>query len=658
MATGSFIKRVPDFAFTAPNEFKAGLIQAYFDGDGNFQCDKTRCQIRVCSRSEQLITDISLLLSYFDIFGSIKENMVKGSPIYNLAMSARYGPLYQSYIGSLLHTDKLNSIVEYANRSDIHSLSDDIDKINGLGEVIAKCGKVLQLEGHSRNYGRWAKKDSIGRRTLSKYISIFESDKNATKITEELAILKQAANSNVIWDEITSIDIYTPDQTDYVYDFTVPGNQTFMVDNGVIVHNTLNTKHYAGVAGKGSASMGVPRIKELLSYSKNIKTPQMTIYFDEKYSKNKSETNIISSYLKHLTIGELIDRAEIFHTINGLDDKSKMLRNDNCSNPFYINNVKDKLDTMPFVIRLKLNLEKMMDKETTLLDIKTKFITYWYKNFSNLKNVRKGLKDILMYVEKMAILSNNDNIIHIRFKMSEFDYKSLTSLLGIILNTITLKGIDMIDNIVQLTERRIQFNEEGDTIVNKENIVITSGINIEGLLQIKYIDHTRTKINDIATVYRLYGIEAARKIIIDELLSTFNAGGSDSLNHAHVAVLVDMMTYSGEVISIDRFGLNKVDNDPLSRASFEKTMEHFVNAALFSETDKLKSISSRIALGRVIPGGTGAFDIILDTEKLRNSEYIENETGGRTTFTFLDKELLFEDIIKNGFNDHNLFIPI
>ena len=215
----------------------------------------------------------------------------------------------------------------------------------------------------------------------------------------------------------------------------------------------------------------------------------------------------------------------------------------------------------------------------------------------------------------------------------------------------------MIENITQLTERRIQFNEEGDSVVNKEHIVVTSGINIEGLLQIKYIDHTRVKINDIATVYRLYGIEAARKIIIDELLSTFNAGGSDSLNHAHVAVLVDMMTYSGEVISIDRFGLNKVDNDPLSRASFEKTMEHFVNAALFSETDKLKSISSRIALGRVIPGGTGAFDIILDTEKLRNSEYIENETGGRTDFISLEKEPLFEDIIKFGFNDNTFFIP-
>ena len=41
---------------------------------------------------------------------------------------------------------------------------------------------------------------------------------------------------------------------------------------------TLNTKHSAGVAGKSSANMGVPRIKEIMNYSRSIKSPQMTIY--------------------------------------------------------------------------------------------------------------------------------------------------------------------------------------------------------------------------------------------------------------------------------------------------------------------------------------------------------------------------------------------
>ena len=420
---------------------------------------------------------------------------------------------------------------------------------------------------------------------------------------------------------------------------------------------TLNTKHHAGVAGKGSANLGVLRIKELLSFSKSMKTPQMTIYFDKKYNTSKTDTNIIASYLKHLTIGELIDNAEIYYMSDKNDNLAKMLKNDNTSNPFYITNEKEKITSLPFIIRLTMNLEKMMDKETTLLDIKTKFITYWYKNFSNLKNVRKGLKDILSQIDKLAILSNNDNIIHIRLKMFDFNYKLLTNLLSILLNTITLKGIDYISNITQSHERHIEFNDMGDVIqTKKEHIVITDGINMSGILYIKGIDNTRCKINDINTVYTMYGIEAARKIIIDELLFTFNAGGGD-LNHAHVAVLVDMMTYSGEVISIDRHGLNKVENDPLSRASFEKTMEHFINAGLFSETDTLKSISSRIAVGRVIPSGTGAFDIFLDTLKIKNSEYIENETGGRTNFISLEKESMFEDIINHGFNDHHFFIP-
>ena len=238
---GSFVKHVPDFAFLAPNEFKAGLIQAYFDGDGNFQCDEGHHQIRVCSRSKQLTKDMALMLNYFDIFGSIKENFTRGSNIYNLAISAKYSKQYQESIGSKVHSDKLQALVDYIDRDNAHDLSDEIDKINGLGTIIAKCGKTLKLPGQSRNYGRWAKKDSIGRRTLEKYIQIFESHENVGQIKDELRILNQAANSGVVWDEIKKIEVWTPEQTEYVYDFTVPGNQTFMTDYGIIIHNTLNS---------------------------------------------------------------------------------------------------------------------------------------------------------------------------------------------------------------------------------------------------------------------------------------------------------------------------------------------------------------------------------------------------------------------------------
>jgi DNA-directed RNA polymerase II subunit RPB1 len=172
----------------------------------------------------------------------------------------------------------------------------------------------------------------------------------------------------------------------------------------------------------------------------------------------------------------------------------------------------------------------------------------------------------------------------------------------------------------------------------------------------KGVDLSRTKSNDVATTLRLYGIEATRQILLHELTETYKAGGSN-INQNHLSLLIDQMCHLGEITSMDRHGLSKIDIDPIARASFEKTMDHFVNAALFNEKDSMRSVSSRIAIGRVIPGGTGSFDLLLDTTKLENSEYTENETGGRITFKILEEDPLLQDIVKHDFIKHGFFIP-
>jgi DNA-directed RNA polymerase beta' subunit len=243
---GSYVKRVPDFAFTAPLEFKAGLFQGYFDGDGNFNCDKNHHEIRCCSRSEQLIKDLALILNYFEIFGVLNKSFKMDKPIYHLNISPKYSKLYKEKIGSVLHKDKLDDLIEYIERENVKFVSEQIDKINGLEDIVAYCGKTLELPGQSRIYGHYKRNNtkSIGRRTLEKYYETFKNHENAYLIRSELMILEQAINSNVIWDEIIKIEYYTPNQNNYVYDFTVPGNQTFMTDYGVIVHNTLNSVTY------------------------------------------------------------------------------------------------------------------------------------------------------------------------------------------------------------------------------------------------------------------------------------------------------------------------------------------------------------------------------------------------------------------------------
>ena len=114
------------------------------------------------------------------------------------------------------------------------------------------------------------------------------------------------------------------------------------------------------------------------------------------------------------------------------------------------------------------------------------------------------------------------------------------------------------------------------------------------------------------------------------------------------------MTYSGIVISIDRFGINKLDTDPLSKASFEKTVDQLISAAVFNETDTMNSVSSRIMSGMIIKGGTGICNVLLDHEKIENAEY--KETMYKNQNINIEKNNIINDIVKN--EEEDSFFPM
>jgi len=522
--------------------------------------------------------------------------------------------------------------------------------------IIEKIEKIIEnlnnkLIIYTNKDSKLFKEDELGFKYIFK-ISLYEY-LAPVKCIYEYNLDK--ANFDKLIDEI---------ENSYIKSIIEPGEMVGVIAAQSVGEPTsqmnLDSKHSAGKIGGGIGALsGVPRIQELLNYSKNIKTPQMTIYFEDEIREDRVKINRISSFFKHLTINELIDSAEIFYQVEGSNNHNTVLDNDNVMNPFYINNQKTDLKNMPFVFRLKMNLEKMMDKETTLLDIKTKFISYWYNTTLNTKSMKKAEKDIFGRINRMAVLGSNDSnkehIIHIRFSMSSYNYNVLTDFMKLVLNAITLKGINAIENSDIILERNVTYNEDGKENITKENVVITSGINIPDLMGFKGIDNSRTKSNDVGMTYKLYGVEAARNMIMHELETTFNSAGD--INYNHMSLLVDFMTHTGDVTSIDRHGLGKLDIDPMSKASFEKTMEHFINAAIFNEKDNLNSVSSKIMVGQVIPGGTGCFGLTLDTQKLIDSEYTTDETGGRSEFINIVPEPILGDIMKHGISENNFFIP-
>ena len=105
--------------------------------------------------------------------------------------------------------------------------------------------------------------------------------------------------------------------------------------------------------------------------------------------------------------------------------------------------------------------------------------------------MKKNEKEIFTRINRMAILgssdSNKEQIIHIRFSMSSFDYTILTEFLKIVLDTIPLKGINNIDGTRIDTERNVLFDKDGNENIIKENVVTTAGINIEDFKNFKGI---------------------------------------------------------------------------------------------------------------------------------------------------------------------------
>jgi DNA-directed RNA polymerase II subunit RPB1 len=428
---------------------------------------------------------------------------------------------------------------------------------------------------------------------------------------------------------------------------------------------TLNTFHSAGIGGKGTTTLGVPRMKELLSFSKNMKTPIMSIFLNNTIRNNKDIADKIASYVKYTTMADVRKRVDVYYDPNPFK-KEGFMEKDNVFNVFYKHNVtknscQQDITGLPWLMRIELDKEKLMEKEISLLDIKAKFCSNWERRYIELKGVKKEEKQLLEKVTNCAILSNNNNdrvpVIHIRFDMNDFNFDTVTGFLEVFVENFKLKGIDNIDKINSVNpERILDFNNENQEVKEDQQYVIyTAGINLKDLRYINGIDLTKTICNDVVETYHMYGIEAARAVLLYEVNSVFEGGGNNT-NYQHLSVLVDTMTNNGMLTSIDRHGLNKLDTDPLSRASFEQTTEQLITAAVFGEIDNMTSVSSRIMGGLAIKGGTCMCEIVLDSETLEKSEYVEElDQEYNKTYTELDSNIIMDDIVNN--ETSGIFIP-
>ncbi|OIO80453.1 hypothetical protein AUJ84_03255 [Candidatus Pacearchaeota archaeon CG1_02_32_132] len=208
---------------------------------------------------------------------------------------------------------------------------------------------------------------------------------------------------------------------------------------------------------------------------------------------------------------------------------------------------------------------------------------------NSLKSVHVGAQKIVdRLVEKGYSAKAND--LKIIVNVSEVDFKGMYKLKEKLKKTIIsgLKGISQV-----IVAKR-----------DKDYVILTSGTNLKGVLEIKGVDISRVSTNDIHETADVLGIEAARQTIINEINKVLDGQGLD-INERHLDLIADAMTSSGVVKGVTRMGIISSKSSIFARAAFETPDKQFINATIQGNRDVLASVIENIMLNQPVPIGTG-----------------------------------------------------
>ncbi|KAJ1611319.1 putative DNA-directed RNA polymerase I [Cryptosporidium canis] len=164
-----------------------------------------------------------------------------------------------------------------------------------------------------------------------------------------------------------------------------------------------------------------------------------------------------------------------------------------------------------------------------------------------------------------------------------------------------------IHSVSSLKNARITRNQKESTDKSLSQFEITvEGTNVGHVFKIspRFINHDKIRFNDIQTVYKYYGVEAARHCIINELRNVFSVYGIN-VDYRHLTLISDSITASGQLRVFNRMGTISHNISPFLQMSFETSMKFLTEACLRNAEDNLKSPASSISVGRMANVGTG-----------------------------------------------------
>lgn len=146
---------------------------------------------------------------------------------------------------------------------------------------------------------------------------------------------------------------------------------------------------------------------------------------------------------------------------------------------------------------------------------------------------------------------------------------------------------------------------------NGKRTLTTEGVNFKAMWeQDDFVDVNAITSNDIVSVLKIYGVEAARNTIVNEINNVFSTYAI-SVSTRHLDLIADMMTREGTYRAFNRQGIDS-STSAFKKMSYETTCQFLTRAVLDGEREDLDSPSAKIVMGLLSSVGTGSFDIMTD----------------------------------------------
>jgi len=446
-------------------------------------------------------------------------------------------------------------------------------------------------------------------------------------------IANNVANEQIkdVVEQLHGVEIENTDEIDELKEEMIKQYQSTLVNPGEMVgslasqsvsenttQSTLDSFHFSGMKQKTTTSE-LPRMTELLSATKNPKTVPCNVYMNRVGDSVDSIRNLIGRDIRDIRLSE-ISKIEIYNkndtNYDWWREMFELLINDHHK---YLYS-----ELGEWHLKISIDKEFLYEYKITLKDIADQIKLY----FTDVCVVTSPLNIsiILVYIPIKSIDLGTENIeLMIKFYI-------VTDIIPELMD-LQLFGISEITSIY--------YAQDDD----KHWYIIAEGSNMLDMFMLEYVDIYKTVSNNVWEIYEIFGIEAAKNFLLEEFKNVF--AGNVYINMRHIMILVYTMTYSGTVTSFSRFGIDREQSGAIAKSSFEECLPNFQKAAMFSEYDGMKSISSTVMFAKNINAGTAmSSELLVDMDMLEKYLATDIIDGGDDTDNA--NEIILEDDIMNA----------